>query len=81
MKKVFEYVDLVARFHSFVILQMTGAPDVFAAKLGVSRSTLYNLIAEIKSYGIDVEYVRSLETFRYVHPDKVEIVIRIRQKD
>lgn len=81
MKKVFEYVDLVARFHSFVMSQMTGDPDTFAAKLGVSRSTLYNLISEIQSYGIEIEYVRANETFRYVYPDKVEISIRICQKE
>ena len=81
MKKVFEYVDLVARFHSYVMSQMTGDPDTFASKLGISRSTLYNLIAEIQSYGIEIEYLRVNETFRYVHPDKVEISIIICQKD
>jgi len=81
VKKVFEYVDLVARFHSLVMLQMTGTPDTFASKLQISRSTLYNLIAEIQSYGIDIEYSRERETYRYVYPEKVEILIRIQQKD
>ena len=81
MKKVFEYVDLIARFHSLVMSQLTGNPDTFAEKLAISRSTLYNLITEIESYGIELEYSRDRETFRYVHPDKVEISIRICQKD
>lgn len=81
MKKVFEYVDLVARFHSYVMSQMTGAPDTFAYKLGISRSSLYNLISEIQSYGIAIEYSREKETFRYLYPEKVEISIRISQNE
>lgn len=81
MKKVFEYVDLIARFHSFVMSQMTGNPDTFAYKLGISRSSLYNLISEIQSYGIDIEYSRESETFRYLYPEKVEISIKISQKE
>lgn len=78
---MFEYVDLIARFHSLVISQMTGTPDTFAYKLGISRSSLYNLITEIQSYGIDIEYSRERETFRYTYPEKVEISIKILQKD
>ena len=63
MKKVFEYVDLISRFHSLVMSQMTGNPDTFAEKLGISRSSLYNLIAEIQSYGIEIEYSRESGTF------------------
>lgn len=81
MKKVFEYVDLIARFHSYVMSQMTGNPDTFAHKLGISRSSLYNLISEIQSYGIDIVYSRELETFRYLYPEKVEISIKISQNE
>ncbi len=63
------------------MLQMTGSPDTFASKLGISRSTLYNLISEIQSYGIDIEYSRECETFRYTYPDRVEIIIRICQSE
>lgn len=79
MKNVFEYVDLIARFHSLVMSQMTGAPDTFAEKLCISRSSLYNLISEIQSYGIEIKYSREKETFLYSHPDKVEISIKIIQ--
>lgn len=81
MKKVFEYIDLIARFHSLVMSQMTGNPDIFAQKLGISRSSLYNLITEIQSYGIDLEYSRWKKSFRYIYPEKVEIIIKIRQNE
>lgn len=60
---------------------MTGNPDAFANKLGISRSSLYNLITEIQSYGIDIEYSREQETFRYIYPEKVEISIKISQNE
>ena len=81
MKKVFEYVDLVARFHALVMSRTTGTPDVFALKLGISRSSLYNLIEEIQSYGIDIEYSRIRQTFQYVYPDRVEIKLTICQHE
>lgn len=81
MQKVFEYLDLIARFHSLTMSQMTGNPNTFANKLGISRSSLYNLISEIQSYGIDIAYSRERESFRYLYPEKVEICIIIRQNE
>ncbi|KWW28188.1 MAG: hypothetical protein AUK63_2014 [bacterium P3] len=81
MKKVFEHLDLVARFHALVMSRTTGTPEAFALKLGISRSSLYNLIEEIKSYGIDIEYSRTRQTFHYVYPDCVEIRLLIRQHE
>ena len=81
MKKVFEYVDLVARFHAMVMSCITGTPDAFALKLGISRSSLYNLIEEIQSYGIDIEYSRTRQTFQYVYPERVEIRLIICQHE
>ena len=81
MKKVFEYVDLVARFHALVMTRTTGNPETFADKLGISRSSLYNLIEEIQSYGIEIEYSRTWQTFRYVYPDRVEIRLTICQHE
>ena len=78
---MFEYVDLIARFHALVMSRTTGNPDTFADKLGISRSSLYNLIEEIQSYGIDIEYSRTWQTFFYTYPDLVEITISICQHE
>ena len=81
MKKVFEYVDLVARFHALVMSRTTGNPDAFACKLGISRSSLYNLIQEIESSGIEIAYSRAWQTFMYVYPERVEITLTICQHE
>jgi len=81
MMKVFEFVEVVARFHNYVMRENTGNAEAFSKKLGISRSCLYNLIEEIRSYGIDVEYSREKQTYKYVCPDSVEIKIVICQHE
>lgn len=81
MKKLFEYVDLIARFHALIMSCNTGTPDSFAYKLGISRSSLYNLLEEIQSYGIEIEYSRTRQTFFYTYPERVEIRIMIIQHE
>ena len=81
MKNVFAYVDLIARFHIHVKSRTTGCPESFAEKLGISRSSLYNLIQEIESYGIEIEYSRVWQTYLYVYPERVEISLTICQHE
>ena len=77
--KVFEYIEIIARFHQYVIHGDTGDAATFAAKLGISRASLFNLINELESYGIDIEYSRARRTYLYKYPEKVEIKISICQ--
>lgn len=81
MLKVFEFIEVVARFHQYVMRENTGNAGTFAKKLGISRSCLYNLIEELQSYGIDIEYTRERQTYKYVYPDSVEIKVIICQHD
>lgn len=79
MMKVFEFVEVVASFHYYMMRGHTGDAGTFSKKIGISRSCLYNLINELKDYGIDIEYCREEQSFRYLHPEKVEIKISIIQ--
>lgn len=81
MLKVFEFIEIVAAFHAHVMREHTGDAGIFAAKLGISRSCLYNLISELKNYGIDIEYNRDRRTFMYLYPERVDITVSIRQYD
>lgn len=77
MMKVFEFIEVVAVFHSFMMHGNTGDAGTFAQKLGISRASLFNLIGELKDYGIHIEYSRELQTYRYLYPDRVQIHISI----
>lgn len=77
--KVFEFIEKIAIFHRFVMRENTGNAEEFAQKLDISRSTLYNIIEELKCYNIDIKYCRTRCTYYYQYPDKVRINISIEQ--
>lgn len=77
--KVFEFIDIVAAFHSYMMHGHTGDAATFSEKLGISRATLYRLIDELKDYGIHIEYCRERQTYRYEFPERVQIRLSIRE--
>lgn len=77
--KVFEFIEIIAVFHAYMMHGNTGDAKTFAQKLGISRASLYNLIEELRVYGLDIEYNRYTQSYRYLYPERVEIHINIRQ--
>ncbi|HON69771.1 HTH domain-containing protein [Tenuifilum sp.] len=63
--KFFEYLVRIEKMHCLIKEQRTGTPDEFAAKLGISRTRLYEVIDELKSRGAPIVYSKSRETFFY----------------
>lgn len=61
----FETIDRVSRLHRFIKEAKTGKPEILADRLGISRSSLYKLIEELKSYDAPIDYSRRRETFFY----------------
>lgn len=80
MMKVFEFIEVVARFHQYVMRENTGNAEAFAKKLGISRASLYNLINELETYGIEIDYSRTKETYYYRFCEKVKIILLIQQE-
>lgn len=76
---VIELVELMTAFHGNVRRENTGDHEKFACKLGISKSTLYNMINDLKVLGIDIRYSRTRQTYYYSDPDEVEIHLCIRQ--
>lgn len=79
MLKVFEFIEIVAAFHAYVMHENTGDASTFAKKLGVSRATIYRLIDELKSYGIHIKYSHARQTYFYQYPERVQINISIKE--
>lgn len=77
MLKVFEFIEVVARFHQYVMHENTGNAEAFATKLGISRASLFRLMNELSDYGIHIYYNRGQESYRYLYPELVEISISI----
>jgi predicted DNA-binding transcriptional regulator YafY len=76
--KVFEYLDRISKMHKLVLRRRTGTPEEFARQLGVSRTSLYELLDEMKSRGAPIEYSKSCRTFYYRHPFEIAVTCSLR---
>lgn len=76
--KVFEYLDRISMMHKLVMRQNTGTPDEFAGQLGISRTTLYELIDELRSRGAPIAYSKSAKTFFYRQPYDIAVTCSLR---
>lgn len=76
--KVFEYLDRINRMHRMLIRRATGTPSEFASQLGVSRTTLYEMIDELKSRGAPISYSKSSCTFFYSEPFEINVSCSLR---
>jgi hypothetical protein len=76
--KVFEYLDRISKMHKLVMRHKTGTPAEFARQLGVSRTSLYELIDELRSRGAPIAYSKSTRTFFYSQPYDISITCSLR---
>jgi predicted DNA-binding transcriptional regulator YafY len=76
--KVFEYLDRISMMHRLVSRQRTGTPEEFARQLGVSRTSLYELIDELRSRGAPIAYSKSSKTFFYRQPYDIAITCSLK---
>jgi hypothetical protein len=71
--KVFEYLDRFSLMQRLLEGRCTGTPEEFAGKLGISRTSLYETIDELKSRGAPIAYSKSIKTFYYTEPFEISI--------
>ncbi len=76
--KVFEYLDRISTMHKLVSRRKTGTPQEFADQLGVSRTSLYELIDELRSRGAPIVYSKSARTFFYQQPYDIAITCSLK---
>jgi len=76
--KVFEYLDRFSLMQRLLENRCTGTPYEFAGKLGISRTSLYETIDELKSRGAPIAYSKSIKTFYYTEPFEISISCYLR---
>jgi len=64
--------------HSMVQRNATGTPDECARHLGVSRTTLYELIDELRLRGAPIAYSKSARTYYYKRPYDITITCTLK---
>ena len=66
--KIIDALNKLSLFSKLVEQESTGTPSEFAKRLGISRTSLYDLIDELKSYNIKIVYSRKRKTFYNASP-------------
>ncbi len=78
MKKA---IDLLERFQLMTKLiseEKTGKPEAFARRLGISRSTMYEMLEELKFHDADIRFSRSKNTFVFTNEMDIDIRFSIK---
>lgn len=57
--------------------ERTGCANELARCIGISRSKLFELIDEFKTFGVDIQYNRRKNSFFYANNRRIEINIPI----
>ena len=65
MKKYLEIQNLIERADLLIRLKATGTPDEFAAKLGISRASVFRLLEYLKDTGMPVKYCKYRQAYYY----------------
>ncbi len=63
--KPFDFLDKLHVLNKLIRMEHTGTPGEFAKRLSISRSTLYEIIEELKARGVEIKYCRTRCTFYY----------------
>lgn len=58
-------IKRITKMHKLISSEKTGTPEVFARKLCLSRSQLYNELDMIKELDAPVKYCKKRESFYY----------------
>ena len=67
MKKA---IDLLERFQlmtKLIVEEKTGKPEEFARRLGISRSTMYEMLEELRFHDADIRFSRSKNSFVFIN--------------
>ncbi len=53
--------------------ERTGTPEELGKRLGIKKRTLFDIIDNLKSLGVQIEYNRRTKTYSYAHQQKIHI--------
>ena len=71
-------IERLKRIHRLISSGKTGAPSVFAKKLSLSRSQLYNELEIIKELDAPVKYCKKRESFYYETPFELILIFSLK---
>ncbi len=79
--KIFEYLEKIYILNKLVSQVNTGSPNELAERLQISRTTLYEIINELKSRDVCISYSRSRRSFFFSTSTTFEIEFKINKSN
>ena len=76
---IFKQLNRLQQMDQLIRQKRTGNAEEFAEKLQISRRHVYNWLDDLKSYGADIAYNRSLRSFTYLRPYQIKITFEIKE--
>ncbi len=71
--KLVDHFERIKKMNGMIRSGQTGNPSEFAAILCISQSHLFRCLHELESYGMDIHYSRSLQTYFYGNDNELTI--------
>ncbi|MCL1943560.1 MAG: helix-turn-helix domain-containing protein [Candidatus Azobacteroides sp.] len=78
MTKIFETLEKLEILHTLIKQRCTGSPGCLAKRLNISRSSLYDLLDELKSRDVPIAYSRSRRSFYYTGEFEMNVQLDLR---
>lgn len=70
---IIKYVERLKRMDSLISRMSTGTPDEFAGTLGISRSTLFQSLLEMREMGVNIKYSNARRSYYYADGRRIKI--------
>jgi hypothetical protein len=71
--KLVERFERIKKMNGLIRSGHTGTPAEFAVTMGLSQSHLFRCLHELESYGMDIQYSRTLKTYFYNNDNELTI--------
>jgi hypothetical protein len=70
---LFSHIKRLQLIHKLIAEEKTNVPDVLAARLNISRASLYQLIDDLKKSNLPIVYSRKKKSFIYTKTVNLEL--------
>ncbi|MDX1911942.1 MAG: hypothetical protein SFV22_10675 [Saprospiraceae bacterium] len=71
--KTIDMFQRLEQMDQLIRLKATGSPKEFAARLGISKSMMYNYLDMLRTLGGPVHYNRAIESYEYEYPVALQL--------
>lgn len=68
-----KYIERLKRMDDLIRRKATGRAEVFASKLGISRSQLLQDVKELRELGAPIEYCATTQSYIYTKPCSINL--------